>query len=191
MVDRRPERTHMNATRLIIGIAAVVVGGCASIPENISTPVPGPDVREVRADPGRYTGARVRWGGTISEVKNLEDRTVIAVVARPLARNGEPLGGEAALGRFFAEVGRFLDPEEYKTGRRITVVGRFTGIRQSRIDEYLYDYPVVQVEHLYLWREYARRDPYPMGPYYRPFPYWYDPYWRHYHGYMYHPWHYY
>lgn len=191
MADRHFHRTYMNIPRLFVVMAAAALGGCATIPENISTPVPGPDVREVGADPDSHTGARVRWGGTISEVNNLEDRTVIAVVARPLTRNGEPLGGEAALGRFFAEVDRFLEPEEYKTGRRITVVGQFTGIRQSRIDQYVYDYPVVQVQHLYMWQQYARRDPYPIGPYYRPFPYWHHPYWRHYHGFLHHPWHYY
>lgn len=178
----------MPTSRLVACIAAVVLGGCASIPDDISTPVPGPSVREVRADPDRYTGAKVRWGGTISEVRNLESRTVITVVARPLTGKGEPLGDESALGRFFAEVNRFLDPEEYRSGRRITVVGRFTGTRQSKIDQYVYDYPVVQAQHLYMWQEYTRRDPYSVGPYYRPFPYWHDPFWRHYHGYPHYPW---
>lgn len=190
MTDRHFHFAYMPATRLIVGIAAVMLGGCASIPEDISAPVPGPGVREVRADPGGYTGTRVRWGGTISEVSNRESRTVITVVARPLTRKGRPRGDESALGRFFAEVGQFLDPEEYESGRRITVVGRFTGIRPSNIDQYVYDYPVVQVQHLYLWREYARRDPYRIGPYYRPFPYWRYPYPRHYHGLMHHPWYY-
>lgn len=181
----------MTVSRHIIAAAALLLGGCASVPENISTPQSGPGVGEARADPARHAGAQVRWGGTISEVSNLEDRTVITVVARPLTGKGEPLADRRAVGRFFAEVGRFLDPEEYKPGRRITVVGRFTGIRQSNIEQYTYDYPVVQVDHLYMWREYVNRDPYRRGPYYRPFPYWYDPYWRHYHGYMHYPWYYY
>lgn len=179
------------ATRLIIATTALLAGGCASAPGTISTPHDGPGVAEVRADPGGHAGANVRWGGTISEVSNLEDRTVITVVARPLTRRGEPLSDQRALGRFFAEVGRFLDPEEYKSGRRITVVGRFTGIRQSNIDQYTYDYPVVQVENLYMWREYAVRDPYRYGPYYPPFPYRYGPYWGRYHGFMHYPWYYY
>lgn len=180
----------MFATRLTICVAAVVLGGCSSVPEHIRSPVPGPDVREARANPENYAGATVRWGGTISQVNNLENRTVITVVARPLTRSGEPRSDSSALGRFFAEVGRFLDPEEYKSGRRITVVGRFTGIRPSKIGQYVYDYPVVRVQHLYTWAEYTGPDPYRAGPYYRPFPYWYDPYWRPYHGYMHYPWYY-
>ena len=177
--------------RATIGFTLLLLGGCATVPDNIASPVPGPGLREVRANPADHTGAQVRWGGTISAVSNLKAHTVVTVVARPLTRRGEPLADRPALGRFFAEVGRFLDPEEYRSGRRITVVGRFTGIRQSKIDEYLYDYPVVRVQHLYMWPEYARRDPYRTRPLYHPFPYWWDPYWRHYHGYMHYPWYYY
>lgn len=180
----------MRVTTLVAFAAAVVLGGCASIPEDIRTAAPGPDVAAARANPGQHTGAKVRWGGTISEVRNLENLTVITVVARPLDRRGEPLGDRRAQGRFLAEVGRFLDPEEYKAGRRITVTGRFTGIKQGKIDQYVYDYPVVRAQHLYMWREYARRDRYPYDPYYHRFRHWYSPYWRHHHGFTHHPWYY-
>lgn len=167
--------------------AVLALGGCATVPETISTPVAGPDVREARANPAAHTGTTVRWGGTISEVTNLEDRTVITVVARRLSNRGEPSGDDRAIGRFLAEVDRFLEPEEYEAGRRVTVVGRFTGIRQQKIDEYVYDYPVVQVSDLYLWEEYVQpRDPW---PHYCP-PSWRYPYsWRdRYYGFRHHPW---
>lgn len=178
----------MPAARLIACFAAAILAGCASVPDDIKSPAPGPRLQEVRAAPEDHIGATVRWGGTISEVSNLEDRTVIAVVARPLTRSGEPLANERPLGRFFADVERFLDPEEYRSGRRITVVGPFTGIRPAKIDQYLYDYPVVRVQNLYIWQEYTARDPYLPGPYHRPYPYWHDPYWPHYRGFMHYPW---
>lgn len=180
----------MPVTRVIIALALAALAGCASVPSSISTPVPGPDVRAVLNDPGRYTGAKVRWGGTIAGVTNLADRTVVTVVARPLTGDGEPLGDRPALGRFFAEVDRFLEPEEYRSGRRVTVVGRYVGIRQSKIDQYVYDYPVVQAQNLHMWREYAERRPYRAWPSYRSYPYWYDPYWSRYHGFMHYPWYY-
>jgi outer membrane lipoprotein len=183
---------RMPATRLLVCIVALILGGCTTIPENISTPVPGPGIHEVRTDPGAHTGARVRWGGTISEVSNLQDHTIITIVARPLTRQGEPLSDAAALGRFLGEVDRFLDPEEYKPGRRVTVVGRFTEIRPGKIDQYVYDYPVVGVQDLYKWPEYVRRDPYyPWPHYYRPYPYWYAPYPHRHPGFMQYPWYYY
>jgi len=179
----------MQDIRLFALLAAAILAGCASVPGDISKPVEGPSIAEARGHPERYAGARVRWGGTISEVDNRENGTVITVVGRPLTRGGEPLRQRRSTGRFFAEIDRFLEPREYAAGRRITVTGRLTGIRQSKIDEYVYDYPVVRVQRLHLWREYARRDPYPW-PYYRPYPYWYHPYWRRYPGYMHYPWHY-
>lgn len=178
----------MLTARLVTCVAVALLGGCASVPDDIRSPAAGPGFQEVRAAPGDHIGATVRWGGTVSEVSNLEDRTVIAVVARPLTRSGEPLADQRALGRFFAEVEGFLDPEEYRSGRRITVVGPFTGIRSAKIDQYLYDYPVIRVQKLYMWQEYVGRDPYPPGPYYRPYPYWHDPYWPHYRGFMHYPW---
>lgn len=172
--------------RLALFLAALAVGGCASVPGNISTPVAGPEVREVRADPQAHIGRMVRWGGTIAEVRNLENQTVVTVVARPTTRKGEPLGGEPSTGRFMIEADLFLDPEEYEAGRRITAVGRFAGIRSAKVGQYAYDYPVLSATDLHLWQEYARRE-YP--PYYYD-PYWYHPYpWRYpyFHG---HPWYY-
>lgn len=166
-------------TRPVIACAAaLLLPGCASVPDTISTPIDGPTIPETRTDPQSHVGAEVRWGGTISNVKNLEERTVITVVARPTTRRGEPLGEEASTGRFLAEFDRFLDPEVYKQGRRVTVVGRFSGVRSAPIDQYVYDYPVVRGRDLHLWEEYvhpARRDP---GPYYHRhrYPYWHYPY---------------
>lgn len=181
-------------SRLLACLAALAVYGCASVPETITTPVSGPDVRQVRTNPDRHVGERIRWGGTITEVKNLQDRTVVTVVARRTTRRGEPLGDEPSTGRFLLEVNRFLDPEEYKTGRQITVVGTISEIRSGKIDQYAYDYPVVRAEDLYLWAEYVRRrDPYPY-PYYG-WPY-YDPFWghpwhrNHLYGFGHYPWHY-
>lgn len=176
---------------LVFCIAAALIGGCASVPKSISAAPAGPAVREVRADPGRHMGEKVRWGGTISEVRNLEDRTVVTVVARPTTRRGEPLGEERSTGRFLAEVNRFLDPAEYEAGRRITVAGRIIGTRSLKIDQYVYDYPVVRVDSLYLWTDYVRRD-YPYRyypwPYYDPF--WPDPFYHPFPGYPYRPWYY-
>jgi len=165
-----------------VAALALLLAGCATAPEPIRTPLQGPEVQQVRADPGAWVGSRVRWGGTIAGVENFEDRTIITIVARPLSRRGEPYGDRRAAGRFMAEFRRFLDPEEYRQGRRITVVGRFIRIRQAPIDEYVYDYPVVESESLYMWTDYEPRRRYYDWPYYRRHPYWYDPFWPHYHG---------
>lgn len=170
----------------MVWAAALLLPGCASVPDTISTPVDGPTVPEARAEPQTHAGAEVRWGGTISDVENLEDRTILTVVARPTTRRGEPLDGEASTGRFLAELQRFLDPEVYKRGRRVTVVGRFTGIRSAPIDQYVYDYPVVRGRDLHLWEDYVRSASRYPGPYYHRYRY---PYWDYpYPGFHRYPW---
>lgn len=178
---------------LAIGLAS---GGCATIPEAISTPVAGPTIQEVRAHPQSRIDKKVRWGGTVVEMRNLKSSSEVTVVARPLSDAGEPLGDRASTGRFIAVIDGFLEPEEYQSGRRITVVGRIDGTRTSKIGEYVYDYPVVQARHLYLWPAYVERqmDPYPYWYHNDPFwnPFW-DPFWPHWGPYygpdpFYHPW---
>lgn len=167
-------------------MGAVLLAGCKTVPDTISSPVGGPTVPEAQADAQAHKGTEVRWGGTISEVQNLENQTILTVVARPTTRRGEPLGGKASTGRFLAEFDRFLDPEVYSRGRRVTVVGRFTGIRSALIDEYVYDYPVVQGRDLHLWEDYTRTAPRYPGPYYHRYHY---PYWRYPHaGFHRYPW---
>jgi len=172
---------HIFNRSLPAWVAALAMAGCASVPDTISTPVEGPYVSEARSDPQAHTGARVRWGGTISDVRNLEDRTVLTVVARPITRRGEPIEGNTSTGRFLAEVDRFLDPAVYEEGRRVTAVGRFTEIRSLPIDEYIYDYPVVRAGDLYLWEDYVRSTPRYPAPYYHRYghryhyPFWHFP----------------
>jgi len=167
---------HISTRPLVACAGALLLAGCASIPEAVRTPVDGPTVPAARADPQTHSGVEVRWGGTISDVENLEDRTFLTVVARPVTRRGEPLGEQASTGRFLAEFDRFLDPDVYRPGRRVTVVGRFTGIRPASIDQYIYDYPLVHGRDLHLWEDYVRPAPRYPRPYYHRYPYWHYPY---------------
>jgi len=167
MIARFADRIQTALRRAPVLCAGMaLLAGCVSAPETIKTPVAGPEVSEARANPGAHAGSRVRWGGTIAEVRNLEDRTQLAVVARPLTRRGQPLGDQPSSGRFLAEIDGFFDPEVYQRGRRVTVVGRFTGIQPAPIDEYTYEYPLVDAEEVHLWEELAR--PYISG-FHHPF----------------------
>jgi outer membrane lipoprotein len=103
------------------------------------------------------------------------------VVARPLDGQGEPARTDTTPGRFMAEFRGFVDPAVYAEGRRLTVVGTLGGIAERAIGDYAYRFPVVAVEHHYLWpAEKPRRDPYPPPWYHDPwYPYHspYYPYW--------------
>lgn len=161
----------MNISRHFpVAIAAIMLVGCATtVPEAIREVPAGPSPVEVRGDPEQFTGSRVRWGGTITNVRNREAETWIEVVARPLEDNGRPEEGDVSFGRFLARLKGFSDPAIYSEGREITVVGTLAEPVTQQIGEYPYRYPVVDVASHHLWPVQ------PRAPAYYYDPYWYDP----------------
>ncbi len=171
--------------RIILAICAgALLAGCASVPDAVrNAPAESPGVAEVRGDPSAHEGERVRWGGTIAEVVNQADRTLVAVVARSLDSRARPRDDDRSDGRFLASIDSFLDPAVYTSGREITVVGTVTRTRTRAIGDYAYDYPVVDVSGHVLWQARQRRDMARYGPYYDP---WWDyPYPWHFRHYPY------
>ena len=172
---------------IVIIVAAVVLGGCASVvPEAIRTAAPGNvQIAQVREQPRRFRDAVVRWGGNIVSTRNERDHTILEIVGRDLDDAGRPREEDRSLGRFLAKVQGFLDPAIYKPDRELTVRGRIADVVEQAIGEFRYTYPLVQADDIYLWKprppplpRYPHYDPffydpwYPWGwPYYRPWPY--------------------
>jgi outer membrane lipoprotein len=166
------------AAVVLASVCALV--GCASkVPQAIrQAPVGQPVVKEVRLEPQRFVGTRVRWGGELVELANLQGATELEILARPLAGDGEPDLDGPADARFIARWAEFLDPADYEAGQRITVAGVVRGTREGLVGEYRYLYPVVEADALHRWPE-----PVPIGSYaYPPYFGWpyYDPWWPHY-----------
>ncbi len=155
----------------------MIFSGCATqVPAPISK-IPAYDytVAEVRAEPERFLGSMVRWGGVISRVENKASRTWIEVVSRELRKNGQPLTDSRSSGRFIASFPGFMDPIVYKPGALLTVAGGIEGETVGLIGEYVYAFPVVTVSAAYLWPEkdqavYHEYSPSPWG-HYDPWPY--------------------
>jgi outer membrane lipoprotein len=168
-------RSRVPLRWLVLGVVAVWLAACAPAPIREAPPgAPLPD--EVRADPERFLGSQVRWGGVISGVDNRADDTLVEVVARPLGSSGRPRETDTTQGRFLARVPGFLDPAVYRTGREITVLGKVAGLESRPVGDYPYPYVRVDAQAHYLW---AVREPV-RDPYYPHW--WYDPW------YPYHPW---
>jgi outer membrane lipoprotein len=174
-------------------LSTLLLAGCASnIPKAISTPpANNPLVAEVRADPPRFKGAHVRWGGTITTLENQANETWIEIIGRELDRSGEPRGTDRSSGRFFAIVDGFLDPALYSEGRELTVAGVVDGETTRKIGDYDYTFPLVRVDDYLLWPLRAEPDMYDYPPYwyYDPWGPWYPYYYpyRHYYPYRYNP----
>lgn len=163
--------------RLFAGLALALLAGCATMPE----PLEG-DYSEsfypAQATESS-TGARVRWGGSVVETSPEADRTCIEILAHGLDGRGRPSRSDQDRGRFLACRDSFLDPEIFTRGREVTVTGRLTGFRGGQVGEFVYDYPLVDADTVYLWPERVQADPY-WGPYSRfHYPYYGWPYYRH------------
>jgi len=141
-------------------------------------------VDAARSDSKRFTGHKVRWGGTIASIQNKAQETWIEIVDRPLGSYGRPQINDQSAGRFLARVDGFLDSAIYKVDRPITVFGTIEESVPGNIGEYSYNYPTVRATSHYLWSEY---DPYAT---YYGYPYGYYPYWYYPYPYYFYPYRY-
>jgi outer membrane lipoprotein len=102
--------------------------------------------------PGKYVGSIVIWGGVIIDTVNLRHRTEIIVLETPLGNGQKPKAREYSQGRFIARSSRYLDPEIYKRGRKVTIAGEIIGAETRLVDKMRYAYPVIKIKQLYVWR---------------------------------------
>ncbi|MCB1923823.1 MAG: Slp/YeaY family lipoprotein [Gammaproteobacteria bacterium] len=156
-------------------LLATLLSACSSAPpRELGDAIPDqPSQTAVQASPEKFVGQAVRWGGEILDVHNGKGFSDIEIYGRPLFDNAEPQpdGGDGV--RFIARVTRFVDPVEYRAGKRLTVRGKLGTSQTRKVGEYPYQYPVVDVETMHLWPAYV---PPPEPRYYRD-PYYYDPWW--------------
>ncbi len=135
----------------------------------------------LRETPEVFEGKLFILGGVIYETKLLEQGSQIEAIYVPVDSYGYLKTETHREGRFLAlypKSGGILDPLIYKQGREITLAGEFVGLRNGKIDEMEYVYPVFNIKEIYLWKEERDYYGYPYYyPYYGPYPYWYDPWW--------------
>ena len=167
-----------------------LISACASqIPPDIrQAPDSAPGVAQVHNDVTPYISQKVRWGGVIVQTENKDNASWVTLVAYPLNAWGEPISANQSPGRFIAITEQFLEPQVYSENREVTIVGRVLRTQTVQVDAFAYQYPVVQVEHIYLWpkqrdQRYTRRTAYSYDPWY--YPYYAHPYRRHHFYYPY------
>jgi len=105
---------------------------------------------KVANNPSAYVGNTVIWGGVILQVRNNSDGTEIRVRQNPLKPNGSP-DTEATDGEFIALTGESLDPNVFKSGKKITVGGDIIGEKTEDTQITKYKYPVIYIKEYYLW----------------------------------------
>ena len=173
------------ASCLVAVSLLLLVAGCASnLPREIaSAPVPDISLTRVQQDIKTYKNKLIRWGGVIISIKNLEQKSTLEILAKPLNPYGRPALNVTSPGRFFAEIPGFVDPSLFAPGREVTVFGSVAVLKTSKIGEHTYQYPVIEVTRYHLWEF--------ISPYSHYDPYWDDWYWGYPRPYLWFSWDYY
>lgn len=160
--------------RYLCLIVPLLLTACASqVPEAVRLDLgENPSVRQAQLQSEALSGKRVRWGGEILGVINHREFSDVVILRRALFNGGEPRpsGGEAR--RFIARFRGFVDPAEFASQQRLTVVGRLDGSEVLKVGEYDYVHPLVRVEQSHRWAQYK---PVPEPPWIRD-PFYCDPF---------------
>ncbi|MCH7897638.1 MAG: Slp/YeaY family lipoprotein [candidate division NC10 bacterium] len=159
---------------LVLAVGVALIPGCASVvPEALEKQVDR-QVRfiDLQPDPGRFAGRMVVLGGEIVGITRSGELTELEVAELPLdAPRDRPKVYAVSRGRFVVAHRGSLDPERFRPGRAITVVGRIRGGRMGPGQDN--PEPVIESEYLYLWPEH------PVTRLYSSDPYYYDPFYYH------------
>lgn len=126
---------------------------------------------QLRTDPDRYKGKVVILGGTVAEITNLKQGSLITVDQKPLDFWGKPTRTSRTGGRFLIYFSRQVDSLTYSPGRELTVAGDVAGTSLKALGDKEYDHPILVSKELRLVpREQKRPDTQPQwgDPLYDP-----------------------
>ncbi len=98
----------------------------------------------VAAEPEKFIGKTVLLGGKIIDSTASSTRSELIVLQLPPDQSGRPLDEDRSEGRFIIRSERFLDPEIFKKGVILTMVGTLTGVDTRAVGQFAYTYPVFQ-----------------------------------------------
>lgn len=166
---------------IVIVTAALALSACSSVPEKLRATDNQPLIsfEEVKGQVNANIGLSARWGGVIAKVENLPEKTMIEVVNLELTASTRPKPSQETLGRFRIYYSGLLDPVIYKQGKTITAIGIITESEQGKIGEHDYQFPVLNADNVYLWKDIKRVDvnvnhsPFWYTPFFHPY---YNPY---------------
>ena len=143
----------------LVGIAAIslVLGACATQPKPLQGEFTGLTPHD--AVIGSHIGTQVRWGGRIIRTEPRPDSTCFEIMSVRLNADGRPYGAsDDTYGRFIACRTGFYDPALFQPKREVTFTGRIEGYEDRKVEEYVYKFPRVAADVVYLWPQRERVD---------------------------------
>jgi outer membrane lipoprotein len=178
LICRDLQESDMKKLMSILALTAVMLSGCATYPAAVRVDNEATLVSYPAAVKAGLTQGPARWSGVIARVQNNSQDTRLEIVYFPSNASGRPLVDKNTEGRFVAYVAGFLDPVVYQTGKQVTVLGQLSPFEQGKVDNFQYNYPVLQQAKVYLWpkQKDVERVEFLDSPWWRhPYPYPYYP----------------
>jgi len=123
---------------------------------------------EVRKDPQAYLGKTLLLGGSIASISAGREGTMMEVVCFPLGSHDRPEQKAVSCGHFWAKTTRTLDPDRFRPGRWITLIGTVLGPRPRAGKPPEQGAPLFQIVRLRLWPEPEPWPSYGYPPSYDP-----------------------
>jgi len=154
--------------KLLLLIATTLcLGGCTSVisSQSLSLVDRGISFTELSNTPERYIGINLLLAGEIVGVRNSIGGGELELVQFATDENGEITDTANSGGRFIASKAEFLNPDVYRTGLLITLVGEVQGEINMPLGDVDYTYPVLVIREIHLWTPKKFRNP----PTFHPF----------------------
>ena len=149
----------MRYLRFSIVLSLSLLAGCAGT--ECRAPAVNPSVTPTLVSAtGAHVGDLAQWGGTLVEVRHLKDTTELEVVAHPLESCGRPGVESGQIGRFIIVYPGFLESTDYRSGRQVSATGRITAIRDGRLGDADYSFPLLESYKVHLWPDRRASNPY-------------------------------
>lgn len=145
----------MNMRLITTCVATVLLTACATQPKPLQGQFQALNAHEAAA--GDFTGSVVRWGGRIIRTEPRPDRTCFEVISTKLSGDGRPYwASDDTWGRFIACRTGFYDPALFQENREVTFTGKIEGYEDRKVDGFVYRFPRVSADVVYLWPQRER-----------------------------------
>jgi len=132
--------------------AALLLAGCATVPDSVrgTSPTPQQDLVRVLNAPQLYVGQESRFGGKVVKVTNQTGSTRLEIAAMRLDDTARPVLGSPSVGRIYADINGFVDPVDFNN-QMVTVVGTIKGTEKGEIGKASYQFVTVAVTGYQRW----------------------------------------
>ena len=152
-----------------------LLSGCSSIPKNIegsNSPILQKNFISVHNEPELYEGQQVRFGGTVVNVINKGNETLLELAVLPLNSEAKPEVNKQYQGRMIAKSNKFLDPANFRN-HLVTLLGSLTGSEKGTIGKTPYNFVTMNIDGYQIWHVTEYIQPiaewdYGYGPFWQP-----------------------